>query len=520
MLSTLILIPLLGALAIGLWPQSWQGSRLRQATLAIQGVSLAWALVVVSQFDIHQPGMQFLESLPWVESLGLTYQLGMDGLALPLVVINSLLGAIAVYATPVDIRRPRLYFSLVLLIGAAVAGAFLAQNLLLFFIFYELELIPLYLLIAIWGGKRRGYAATKFLIYTALSGVLILGGFLGLVWLSGSGSFDYDPALAETLSLSQQLVLLGALLVGCGIKIPLWPLHTWLPDAHVEASTPVSVLLAGVLLKLGTYGLVRFGLQLLPDAWTFLAPWLAGWAVISVLYGSLAAISQTDMKKMVAYSSIGHMGYVLLAAAAATPLSILGTIMQMVSHGLISGLLFLLVGVVYAKTGTRDLTVLRGLLNPARGFPIVGSLMILGVMASAGIPGMVGFISEFVVFRGSFLLFPTQTLLCMVGSGLTSVYFLLLVNRAFFGRLAVAPATDAVAPDVLLPRVGWQDRLPAVVLALVIVALGLQPHWLTRWSESTTVAMEPRATAVAQVQAPPLALATLDAPHGPNPLLP
>jgi NAD(P)H-quinone oxidoreductase subunit 4 len=160
--------------------------------------------------------------------------------------------------------------------------------------------------------------------------------------------------------------------------------------------------------------------------------------------------------------------------------------MQMVSHGLISGLLFLLVGVVYAKTGTRDLTVLRGLLNPARGFPIVGSLMILGVMASAGIPGMVGFISEFVVFRGSFLLFPTQTLLCMVGSGLTSVYFLLLVNRAFFGRLAVAPATDAVAPDVLLPRVGWQDRLPAVVLALVIVALGLQPHWLTRWSESTT----------------------------------
>jgi NAD(P)H-quinone oxidoreductase subunit 4 len=167
-----------------------------------------------------------------------------------------------------------------------------------------------------------------------------------------------------------------------------------------------------VLLKLGTYGLVRFGLQLLPDAWTFLAPWLAGWAVISVLYGSLAAISQTDMKKMVAYSSIGHMGYVLLAAAAATPLSILGTIMQMVSHGLISGLLFLLVGVVYAKTGTRDLTVLRGLLNPARGFPIVGSLMILGVMASAGIPGMVGFISEFVVFRGSFLLFPVPKRCC------------------------------------------------------------------------------------------------------------
>lgn len=503
MLSTLILIPLVGALVIALWPQSWRGDRLRHVSLLVQGVSLVWALVVASQFDIHQPGMQFLESLPWVEALGLTYQLGLDGLALPLVVINSLLGAIAVYATPRDVARPRLYFALVLVIGAAVAGAFLAQNLLLFFIFYELELIPLYLLIAIWGGKRRGYAATKFLIYTALSGALILGGFLGLVWLSGSSSFDYSPALAQTLSLGQQGILLGALLVGFGIKIPLFPFHTWLPDAHVEASTPVSVLLAGVLLKLGTYGLVRFGLQLFPEVWSLLAPWLAGWAVVSVLYGSLAAISQTDMKKMVAYSSIGHMGYVLLAAAAATPLSILGTIMQMVSHGLISGLLFLLVGVVYAKTGTRDMTVLRGLLNPERGFPVIGSLMILGVMASAGIPGMVGFISEFVVFRGSFLPFPTQTLLCMLGSGLTSVYFLLLVNRVFFGRLAVQPASDVLAPDVLLPGVSWGDRLPAVVLSLIIVALGLQPHWLARWSESTTLAMDPTAVVpVAQAVAP------------------
>jgi NAD(P)H-quinone oxidoreductase subunit 4 len=502
MLSTLILIPLLGALILSLWPQRWQSDRARQVTLAIQAVSLGWAIVVASQFDIQQPGMQFVESLPWVEPLGLTYQLGVDGLALPLVVINSLLGLIAVYASPPTVLRPRLYFSLVLVIGAAVAGAFVAQNLLLFFIFYELELIPLYLLIAIWGGDRRGYAATKFLIYTALSGALILGGFLGLVWLSGSSSFDYDPALAQTLTLTQQGVLLGALLVGFGIKIPLFPFHTWLPDAHVEASTPVSVLLAGVLLKLGTYGLVRFGLQLLPDAWSLLAPWLATWAVVSVLYGSLAAISQTDMKKMVAYSSIGHMGYVLLAAAAATPLSILGTILQMVSHGLISGLLFLLVGVVYAKTGTRDLTVLRGLLNPERGFPVIGSLMILGVMASAGIPGMVGFISEFVVFRGSFLTFQSQTLLCMLGSGLTSVYFLLLVNRAFFGRLTVAPATDAIAPDPLLPRVNWQDRLPAVVLAGVIVALGLQPHWLSRWSEASTITMAPPPPTQLAIQLP------------------
>jgi NAD(P)H-quinone oxidoreductase subunit 4 len=261
----------------------------------------------------------------------------------------------------------------------------------------------------------------------------------------------------------------------------------------------VSVLLAGVLLKLGTYGMIRFGLQMFPQAWEVFAPGLAVWAVVSVLYGSLAAIAQTDMKKMVAYSSIGHMGYVLLAAAAATPLAILGTVMQMISHGLISGLLFLLVGVVYAKTGTRDLTVLRGLLNPERGLPIIGSFMILGVMASAGIPGMVGFISEFVVFRGSFLAFPVQTLLCMVGSGLTAVYFLLLVNRAFFGRLAIALPSDKVEPDVSLPPVAWRDRIPAIVLAILIVALGVQPNWLIRWSEVTTLAMRPLKTEIAHV---------------------
>jgi NAD(P)H-quinone oxidoreductase subunit 4 len=203
----------------------------------------------------------------------------------------------------------------------------------------------------------------------------------------------------------------------------------------------------------------------------------------------LAAIAQTDMKKMVAYSSIGHMGYVLLAAAASTPISIVGTVFQMVSHGLISALLFLLVGVIYHTTGTRDLNVLRGLLNPERGLPFVGSLMILGVMASAGIPGMMGFISEFLIFRGSLPIFPVQTLLCMVGSGLTAVYFLLLVNRVFFGRLAIAPPSSVPQLDVDLPSVSWRDRLPALALAAVIVALGLQPDWMARWSEHTTLAL-------------------------------
>ncbi|MFH7244214.1 MAG: NADH-quinone oxidoreductase subunit M [Spirulina sp.] len=489
MLSALILIPLLGALAVILWPGKITAFIAKLVSGLTIGLTLVGVVFLATQFEITTPGFQFEELLPWVEPLGLSYRLGLDGLSLPLLAVNSLLGIVAIYISDPHLHRPRLYYALILVINSAVAGAFLSANLLLFFIFYELELIPLYLLIAIWGGARRGYAATKFLIYTALSGILILGAFLGLVWLSGNTSFDYDSGLATALPLAQQITLLVALLIGFGIKVPLFPFHTWLPDAHVEASTPVSVLLAGVLLKLGTYGLVRFGLGLFPDAWMALAPVMATWAVISVLYGSLAAIAQTDMKKMVAYSSIGHMGYVLLAAAASTPLSIVGTVFQMVSHGLISGLLFLLVGVVYHTTGTRDLTVLRGLLNPERGLPFVGSLMILGVMASAGIPGMVGFISEFLVFRGSFLIFPVQTLLCMVGSGLTAVYFLLLVNRAFFGRLAVALPSTSPQLDVDLPSVTWRDRLPALALASLIIAFGLQPNWMARWSEHTTLAL-------------------------------
>jgi NAD(P)H-quinone oxidoreductase subunit 4 len=481
MLSALVWIPVLGALIIAVLPAAIEASRIRQVALMFGAIALALTIALATQFDALSIGMQFQENIPWLDSLGLTYRLGVDGLSFPLLALSNLLTLIAIYCTDTTVQRPKFYYALILVLNMGVTGAFLSQNLLLFFLFYELELIPLYLLIGIWGGAKRGYAATKFLICTALSGVLILAAFLGLTWLGGSSSFEFDPLLSQTLPLTTQTVLLGAILIGFGIKVPLFPLHTWLPDAHVEASTPISVLLAGVLLKLGTYGLIRFGLQLFPEAWAVLAPWLATWAVVSVLFGAFTAIAQTDMKKMVAYSSIAHMGYILLAAAAATPLSLLGTVFQMVSHGLISAMLFALVGVVYKKTGTRDITVLQGLLNPERGLPIIGSLMVVGVMASAGIPGMVGFISEFLIFRGSFPVFPVQTLLSMVGTGLTAVYFLLLVNRTFFGRL----------PDQFanLPQVPWSERAPGFVLAVLIVILGLQPSWVVRWTETTTTAM-------------------------------
>jgi NAD(P)H-quinone oxidoreductase subunit 4 len=481
MLSTLILLPLLGAALIGFYPGAMSGKIVRKISLVFAVIIFLWTVFLTIKFNPEQVGIQFAESLPWIDALGLNYNLGVDGLSLPLLLLNGLLTGIAIYSSDESITRPQFYYSLVLLLSAGVTGAFLAQDLLLFFLFYELELIPLYLLIAIWGGARRGYAATKFLIYTAISGILILASFLGMVWLSNSPNFGLATLNTHALPLATQLLLLAGILVGFGIKIPLVPFHTWLPDAHVEASTPISVLLAGVLLKLGTYGLLRFGMNLLPQGWEYLAPSLATWAVVSVLFGASCAIAQTDMKKMVAYSSIGHMGYVLLAAAASTPLSVLGAVMQMISHGLISAMLFLLVGVVYKKAGSRDLEVIRGLLNPERGMPVIGTLMILGVMASAGIPGMVGFISEFIVFRGSYAVFPVQTLLSMLGTGLTAVYFLILVNRAFFGRLS---------PQVMkLPRVYWSDRLPALILAGLIVVFGIQPSWLIHWTQVTIQGM-------------------------------
>jgi NAD(P)H-quinone oxidoreductase subunit 4 len=425
--------------------------------------------------------------------IGLDYHLGIDGLSLPLVLMNGALTLVSAVCTRDINQRPRIYFALLLLISGAVNGAFLAENLLLFFLFYELELIPLWLLISIWGGTERAYAATKFLIFTAISGMLILGAFLGLALFTGTVDFSLTPILSERLAMGSQLVLLVSLLIGFGIKIPLVPFHTWLPDAHTQASTPVSVLLAGVLLKLGTYGLLRFCLGLFPEAWALVAPWLAIWAAVSVLYGSLAAIAQRDMKRMVAYSSVGHMGMILLAAAAATPVSMLGAVFQMVSHGLISALLFLLVGIVYRKTGTRDLEVLRGLLNPERGLPFTGTLMILGVMASAGLPGMAGFISEFLVFRGSIGVFPLATLLCMVGSGLTAVYFLLLVNRAYFGRMAITPPSEDPSADarldIRLAGVALRETLPALGLSLAVIGLGLVPRGLGWLSETTATAM-------------------------------
>ena len=481
MLTTFILFPILGALLISLLPQKIAANRIKTVALMSSSLVLLWTIKLATEFDLTTAKFQFTQYQEWIPQLGLSFSLGIDGLSFSLLALNAILTTFAIACTQGNLERPRLYYSLILLVNAGLSGAFLSQNLLLFFLFYELELIPIYLLIAIWGSEKRGYAATKFLIYTALSGILILAGFLGMTWLSGSTSFDYTAIQTQYLTQITQLILLTVLLIGFGIKIPLVPLHTWLPDAYVESSAPVTILLGGILAKLGTYGLIRFGLQLFPETWKLVAPGLSIIAVISVMYGALSAIAQRDIKRMVAYSSIGHMGYVIMATAAGTEISFIGAISQMVAHGLILAILFHLVGIIEAKVGTRDLDVLNGLMNPARGLPLISGLLILSGMASAGIPGLVGFVAEFLVFQGSFSIFPVQTLLCIIASGLTAVYFVIMLNRTCFGKLHNRLA--------YYPKVTFSEQAPALILAALIFFLGVQPSWLLKWSEPTAKAM-------------------------------
>jgi NAD(P)H-quinone oxidoreductase subunit 4 len=513
MLSALIWLPLVGAAMIGFFPGEVPAAQIRKAAIAISSLILLWTLALFTQFDLSVSGMQLSEFFTWIPTLGLNYRLGVDGLSLPLVALTNLLTLVVIFSsdsrsiTSISLKRPRLFYALVLAISAGMAGALLAQNLLLFFLFYEIELIPFYLLIVIWGSERRDYAGIKFLIYTAVSGILILAAFLALNWLTGASSFDYTDIQTQGLSQQTQLILLTLMLVGFGIKIPLVPLHTWLPDAYVESSASTAILLGGVLAKLGTYGLVRFCLGLFPETWSLVTPGLSILAAVCVLYGAMAAIAQKDIKRMVAYSSIGHMGYVLLGTAALTPLAMVGAVSQMISHGLILALLFYLVGVIEEKVGTRDLDVLNGLLNPIRGLPLTSALLILAGMASAGIPGMAGFVAEFLVFQGSYSAFPLPTLLCIAGTALTAVYFVILLNRTCFGKLSNYTA--------YYPRVTFLEQAPALILTALIIWLGVQPSWMVRWSETTTtaiVAATPLAESRRIAQQPILNVSELKAP--------
>ena len=499
MLLFLLLLPLGAGVAIPvLNPQL-----ARPVALAVAAAQVALGLVMalgaqdLSAYAITQS---------WLPQLGLALDLGLDGVSLPLVLLASALTAMAVMATPASQERPRFYFSLLLATNLGLVGAFLARNALLFVFAYELILIPTTLLVASFGGAKRAGAAVRFLTYGAASGLTLLAAVLAFVWLqpgagvgsiTGSGqgafSFAYADLAQHALSPENQRWVMALVLLAFGLKLPVVPLHGWQPATYSQAPTPVAMLLSGAVSKLGAYGLLRFGLELLPDTWAAWSPWIAAVGAISAIYGALNAIAQLDMRRLVAYSSLGHMGMLVLALAAATPLSLQGVVAQMLAHGLIIALLFSVVGMIEAKTGTSSIAELSGLLNPQRGLPFTLGLMFLGLMAAAGVPGLAGFVAELLVFEGSWTAFPLPTLVCLVASGLTAVYAVRLFNRVGFGRLDNARA-DWTSTT-------WSERLPAMVLAAAVLIAGVWPQALTGLSESTTAGLAIR-TALATATAP------------------
>ena len=436
-------------------------------------------------------------SLSWLPQLGLRLDLGIDGLSLPLVLLAALITAMAVLATPIEQHRPRLFFGLMLATNVGLMGSFLARNALLFVLAYELILIPTTLLVAIWGRDRRAGAAIRFLTYGAVSGIALLAAVLALGWLSPGGvDFSFAALSEHALSLQQQRWLLALVLLAFGLKLPVVPLHGWQPLTYSQAPTPVAMLLSGTVSKLGAYGLLRFGIEFLPDAWSAWSPWIAAAGAISAIYGALNAIAQLDMRRLVAYSSLGHMGMLLLALAAATPLSLQGVMAQILAHGLIMALLFCLVGLIETKTGSTAIPELSGLLNAQRGLPFTMGLMLLALMAAAGVPGLAGFVAELLVFEGSWVAFPLPTLVCLLASGFTAVYAVRLFNRVGFGRLDNTRADWA--------STSWGERIPALVLTALVLVGGIWPTLLTGFSETATAPLALRSSTAVTViaQAP------------------
>ena len=477
-LLLLLLLPLLTAVLLPLLPagSAW----VRRAALVAPALQLLLALLWW-----RHPSDDL--SWSWLPRLGLRLELGIDGLTLPLVLLAALITAMAVLAAPVDQSRPRLFFPLLLATNLGLMGSFLARNALLFLLAYELILIPTTLLVATWGGERRAGAAIRFLTYGAVSGVALLAAVLAFGWLQPGGlDFSYAALADHQLSPIQQRWILALVLLAFGLKLPVVPLHGWQPLTYSQAPTPVAMLLSGTVSKLGAYGLLRFGVGFLPEAWAAWAPWLAAIGAISALYGALNAVVQLDMRRLVAYSSLGHMGMLLLALAAATPLSLQGVVAQMLAHGLIIALLFCLVGLVERKTGTSSIPELSGLLNPQRGLPFTMGLMLLALMAAAGVPGLAGFVAELLVFEGSWVAFPWPTLVCLLSSGLTAVYAIRLFNRVGFGRLDNARADWA--------GTSWGERTPALVLTALVLLAGLWPTALTGFSESATAPLALRSS--------------------------
>ncbi len=487
LLNTLLWLPIAGLLGLALLPRdSERGVRI--LTFVVTGAQLALAGRLFLQFDPTVPGLQFATEIPWIRAWGVGYRIGLDGLNLLLVALTAFLGPLVVAgAVPAVHRAVKLFHAMLLFIQFAMLGTLLAQDLFLFYVFWEAMLIPMFLIIGIWGGERRIYATLKFVLYTAFGSILMLAALIYLVYsLPQAGdtpSFAFEYLTRHTPTAGLQRWLFAAFAISFAIKVPMVPLHTWLPDAHVEAPTAGSVILAGVLLKMGTYGFMKLGIPLFPAAAWYFRPAMMTLAVVGILYGACLALVQTDIKKIIAYSSISHLGYVMLGLASLSLLGIQGALIQMVSHGLIAGGLFLMVGMIYERCHSRELSDYGGL---ARLLPVYSVFFMMLTLASIGLPTTSGFTGEFMVLMGAFdaawpqfqqghvapLLLSASAVLGVV---LGAWYMLWFVQRFLFG----APR----APHQPLGDLGRRERWVLAVIVAAVFAIGLYPQPLLRRTE-------------------------------------
>ncbi len=447
-LSALTYLPVVGALLILFIPRD-RHEAIKSAAVATGAICLALATLAWVMFEKTEPGFQFEEKAKWIPMLGIGYHMAVDGLSMPMVWLTALVSFLAILYSWIINERVKEYFALFLLLQTAVTGVFCALDFFLFYIFWEVSLVPMYFIIGVWGGPRREYAAIKFFLYTLVGSLLMLLAIIILYFQSGDPghrTFDILEMIERQpmarLAPGLAIAVFWGFFVGVAIKIPCFPFHTWLPDAHVEAPTAGSVILAGLLLKLGTYGLLRISLPLMPHEFALMAPYVGILAIISIVYGSLVAMAQSDLKKLIAYSSIGHMGFVTLGIAAMNTQGISGAVMQMFSHGLITSCLFLLVGVIYERAHIRDIDGFGGL---GKTMPAYFGVFTFVAMASLGLPALSGFIAELFVLLGAFqagggelselpaLGTPWFAYSALLGIILTAAYMLWTVQRVFMG---------------------------------------------------------------------------------------